>query len=183
MDKIKFEAGFKALAISLGCKFDKEDEISRLRVYYNILKENGYTDEMWEKSINRMIQTFEPKFGKFYPSTKDFLDMGGMSVSERAKKAHRFPKEEIKNRGYTLPPRFKNKHSHNVAKECIRRLGGWCAVCQDSLMEWDRKLDEFVKLYEELYFGEQSEKPLLGHSDLKNQEFLAEYNKNQIENI
>ena len=182
MDKIKFEAGFRAIALAVGHKFENGEDIAKLRLYYNTLKENGYTDEMWETAVNRMIQTFKPQYGNTYPILKAFLDIGGMSVSERAKRAHKYTYSQIKDMGYTCPPEFKNCHSHNVAKECIRSFGGWYAICQNGLHEWDKTLSKYIETFEKLYFKEPSQQPLLGHSDLRNQEFLAKYNKNQIGN-
>ena len=177
MDKIKFNAGFKAMCIAVDHKF--EDETGALRLYYTTLKDSGYTDELWTKNINRMIQTFRPSYGVNFPLLKDFLDMGGMSVSVKSKIAHKFTYGQIRDIGYNAPPMFKNKHSHNVAKECIRKMGGWRSICEDGVKIWNEREQEFIGLYEKLYFEEPSEKPLLGSSDLRNQEFLTEYNKNQ----
>lgn len=184
MDKVKFEAGFKALAIAVGYSFEnKEDRVAALRIYYSTLESNGFTDEEWHKCVERMITTFKPQYGVKFPPVKDFLDMSGLSVLSISEKAHRYVKNKIMTVGGYMPISFGKEHRHFVAMESIRRMGGWFAICQKGVQEWDNNKSRFVKIYEELFYDmEVPQKPLLGASDKKNQEFLAEYNGNQIEN-
>jgi hypothetical protein len=187
MDKIKFEAGFRALCVAVGYSTPKSDEQFMLKVYYRKLKEKGFNDDLWVKTINRLIDCWKPEYGVEFPSVAEVLSLSGMSVSSIAKSAHKALEWKIKNVGYdgsfVLSKDGKTEHKHYVAMEAVRRMGGWQNVASQGPYEWAKNLNRFCDIYEELFYSDNiPQKPLLGFSDLKRSEFLAEYNKNQIEN-
>ena len=181
MDKIKFEAGFKALCISVGYRFTSEQERKdHLRVFYQTLSKNGFTDIIWEESVNKMILNWDTNFGRKLPTVKDFLDLNGLSVSVIAESAHKGVKNLIMSIGGYEPVSFGKKHKHNVAHAVVREMGGWYQICQNPT-EWDKRKGQFIKTFERLFYDEVPvDKPLLGKSTEANARFLAEYNNNQL---
>lgn len=184
MDKFKFDAGFKALCLAVGHKFDSEIErVETLRVYYQTLSKNGFNDQVWEKTINKMILNWKPSYNDRFPTVRDFLDVNGMSASAIAEKAHKGIKDRITSVGSSCSHSLGIGHKFDVAHEVIREMGGWVLISQNP-SEWDRRKPLFVKTFERLYYEDvPKNKPLLGSSIEDSQRFLAKYNNNQIENI
>lgn len=152
-------------------------------LYYNSFNESKITEKQLLDVAGRIIFTWEPNFGKKFPSVKKIIDLAGISASSIAEKAHSVIRGKIMKVGGYEPVDLGKEHRHFVAMESIRKMGGWFAICQKGVEEWSRNKPRFIHEFEELYYTtDVPEKPLLGGSDLRNQEFLAEYNKNQIEN-
>jgi len=183
MDKLKFESAFKALCISVGYQFeDEQTRIETLRVYFEMLSKNHFTDEGWNNTVNKLILSWKPEYGRKFPTVKEVLDVAGVSPSSIAEKAHKAIKSRIFKCSPYEPQDFGKEHRHFVAMEVIRIMGGWFTVCQSGPEKWEKNKVRFLKEFEDIYYRTDiPKKPLLGQSDKVNQEFLAEYNKNQIE--
>jgi hypothetical protein len=183
IDKIKFDAGFKALCKSFVFRFkNSQEEQETLRVYHHSLSKY-MTDEDWRKSINKLILTWIPEFGRSFPTVKDFLDAVGLSPEEIAKKAHAVLKIKILKYGGYEAITLGSEHRHYVAMEAVRRMGGWFNVAQSGIESWERNKERFCREYVDLYFSDAIPKtPLLGGSDLVNQRFL-EQEKIKIEKM
>lgn len=179
-----FKEVMKKMMLCFQYKPQTADEAKELfETYYNALSKSEITDEQFSNVAGRMVLSWSPQFGRKFPSVKELSDLAGVSAQSIAEKAHRALKIKIlKVGGYSCLDLGK-EHKHFVAMEAIRRLGGWFAICQQGVEQWEKNKKRFCTEFEDLYYsGKVPQKPLLCGSDLRNQEFLARYNKNQIEN-
>lgn len=164
-------------------KPQNENEAKELiESYYKALSKIEINDELFAKTSARLLYSWKPEFGVKFPPLSDFVDLAGVSPSSIAEKAHRVLKNKILKVGGYEPLDLGKEHKHFVAMEAIRKMGGWFAVCQQGVEQWEKNKKRFSELFEDLYYEKVPHKPLLCGSDLKNQEFLAKYNKNQIDN-
>lgn len=170
------------LMISIQYKPQNQNEAELLiDSYFKSFEASGMTEENLIKVAGILITSWSPSFGRKFPSVKEFLDIGKVSVSSTAKKAHSAVKWKIMNEGSNMPISLGSQHRHFVAMECLRRMGGWVVVAQQGIQSWDKNESRFCKLYEEIFNDTDiPNKPLLGSSDARNTEFLATYNTNQI---
>ena len=183
MDKKKFDAGFRALCIAVGFQLDPEQESFTLQVYYRKLQEKGFTDEIWGKTVNRMIDTWRPQYGVKFPPVAEFLDAAGVSAKSYAIKAFEATQRLIRDKGYNQAISFGRQYKHLVAHETIRKMGGWVSIAGAGVVKFRQRESEFIELYEKIFYEDNELKvtPLLGASDSANKDFLENYNKNQIE--
>ena len=171
------------LMISIQYKPQNQSEAELLiDSYFKSFEASGMTNENLIKVAGILITSWNPSFGRKFPSVKEFLDIGKVSVSSTAKKAHSAVKWKIINEGANMPISLGVEHRHFVAMECIRRMGGWSVVAQQGVESWNKNENRFCKLYEDIFNDSDiPKKPLLGSSDARNAEFLENYNTSQIE--
>lgn len=171
------------LMISIQYKPQNQNEAELLiDSYFKSFESSGMTEENLIKVAGILITSWAPSFGRKFPSVKEFLDIGKVSVSTIANKAHTALRWKIMHEGSNMPISLGVEHRHFVAMECIRRMGGWVVVAQQGVESWNKNESRFCGMYEGIFYDDDiSKKPLLGTSDRKNAEFLANYNTNQIE--
>ena len=174
----------RRLMLAFQYKPSTENEYKEmLSLYYNSLSKSGVSEKKLIDVAGNMVFTWKPEFGRKFPSVKEIVDKAGVSPISIAEKAHGVIKNKIMTVGGYEPLSLGFDHRHFVAMEVIRKMGGWFAVCQQGPEVWENNKNRFKEKFEQLYYEKEiPKKPLLGQSDLRNQEFLSEYNKNQIEN-
>jgi len=171
MNKFKFEAGIKALSVSFCSGLSDEEMQDVLKVYYKTLCDEKMNDDIFNETVQKLIRTWTPEFGKKFPTIKDLLNTAGLSVESISEKAHGAIRKAIMAVGAYEPLSLGKEHRHAVAHETIRRMGGWPTVCQNGIQEWDRNKERFLRIYSELYFQKVENKHLLCLSDNKNIEY------------
>jgi len=179
-----FKEVMKKMMISFQYKPQTAEEAKDLfDTYYKSLSKLNVTDEQFSNVAGRLVLSWKPSFGRKFPVLSEISDLIGVSAHSIAEKAHRALKIKIlKVGGYDCLDLGK-EHKHFVAMEAVRKLGGWYAICQQGIEQWEKNKKRFCTEFEDLYYsGSVPKKPLLCGSDLRNQEFLAKYNKNQIGN-
>lgn len=159
-----------------------EEAKDLFETYYQALSKSEITDEQFANVAGRLVLSWKPDFGRKFPSVKEISDLSGVSAQAIAEMAHRALKSKIMSVGGYGCLDLGKEHKHFVAMDAVRKLGGWFAVCQQGIEQWEKNKKRFCAEFEDIYYsGKVTKRPLLCGSDLRNQEFLAEYNKNQIE--
>ena len=152
-------------------------------LYYNSLKESGITEKQLLDVSGKLVFTWKPEYGRKFPTVKEFVDLAGVSAQSIAKVAHGALKIKIMKVGGYECLDLGKEHKHFVAMEAVRKMGGWFVICQKGVEEWERNKARFCTEFENLYYsGKVPKRPLLCGSDLRNTEFLENYNSKQIEN-
>ena len=115
-----------------------EEAKDLFETYYQALSKSEITEEQFSNVAGRMVLSWKPEYGRKFPSVKEIIDLAGVSTSSIAKKAHRALKIKImKVGGYDCLDLGK-EYRHFVAMEAVRKMGGWFAVCQNGVEQWEK---------------------------------------------
>jgi hypothetical protein len=156
-----------------------------IETYYKSFAKCGMDDKLMKSTAETLVLSYKPQYGRKFPAVVDFLDIAGLSASVIAENAFKGIRNRIKEYGMyrTLQLSENAQHRHHVAFKIIELMGGWMHIAGSGVRVWDEKKDHFKEMYESFYHKDVPEvEYLLGSSTEENKRFLAEYNKNQIEN-
>jgi hypothetical protein len=179
----EFKQIMKKMMICFQYKPQTQEEAKELfETYYQSLSKLKVTKDQFANVAGRLVLSWKPEFGRKFPAVSEITDLIGVSAQSIAETAHSVLKSKIMTIGGYDVLDLGKEHRHFVAMEAVRKMGGWFAVCQNGVEQWERNKKRFCTEFENIYYsGNVPKKPLLCGSDLRNQEYLAKYNSNQIE--